>query len=85
MCIAYFIAILLTIARIRAIISAKEVSAMNVTIKVNIPDYIYRFYNGASQYIAECSPEKLMADALSAYAGMLSKDIAKERETERRD
>ena len=55
---------------------------MNVTVKVNLPDYIYRFYKGASQYIAESSPEKLMADALSVYAGMLSKDIAKEREKE---
>ena len=55
---------------------------MNVTVKVNLPDYIYRFYKGASQYIAESSPEKLMADALSVYTGMLSKDIAKEREKE---
>ena len=55
---------------------------MNVTVKVNLPDYIYRFYKGASQYIAESSPEKLMADALSVYAGMLSKDIANAREEE---
>ena len=53
---------------------------MEVTVRVSIPDHIYRFYRNASRCVAECSPEKLMADALSAYAGMLSKDIAKENE-----
>lgn len=53
---------------------------MNITVKINLPDYIYRFYKNASTCVAGSSPEQLMADALSGYAGMLSKEVAKERE-----
>lgn len=55
---------------------------MDVLIKLTVPNYIYRFYRDASQHIAGCSTEKVMADALSAYAGLLSQDIAKERSSD---
>ena len=55
---------------------------MDIIVKVSIPQYIYRFYKQASQHIANSSPEELMADALSAYAGLLSDQVAKEREQE---
>ena len=49
---------------------------MDVLIKLTIPGYIYRFYHNASLHVADSSPEQLMSDALSAYAGLLSADIA---------
>ena len=51
---------------------------MDVLVRLTVPNYIYRFYRDASLYIADSSPETIMADALSAYAVMLSEDIAKE-------
>ena len=52
---------------------------MDIMVKVTVPQYVYRFYMQASQHIANSSTEELMADALSAYAGLLSEDVAKER------
>lgn len=51
---------------------------MEVTATVHIPDYVYRFYAEASQCIHSRTPEDVMSDALSAYAGMLSRDVAKQ-------
>lgn len=53
---------------------------MDVLVKLTVPNYIYQFYDQASRHIADCSPEEVMADALSAYAGLLSEDISRERE-----
>ena len=50
---------------------------MDVLIKLTVPGYIYRFYHDASQHVAECCAEDIMADALCAYAGLLNDDIAK--------
>ena len=55
---------------------------MDILVKISVPSYIYRFYHQAAQHIAEGTPEQIMSDTLSAYAGMLSKDIAKQRENE---
>ena len=52
---------------------------MNIMVKVTVPQYVYRFYKQAAQHIANSSTEQLMSDALSAYAGLLSKEVAKER------
>ena len=52
---------------------------MDVTVKLTLPSYIYRFYQNSARHIRESSPEALMADALSAYAGLLSPDIARQR------
>jgi len=53
---------------------------MDVLVKLTVPNYIYRFYQQASAYVADCSAEDIMSDALSAYAGLLSEDVAKRRE-----
>ena len=52
---------------------------MDIIVKLTVPNYIYRFYRDASQYVANGTAEEVMADALSAYAGMLSDEIAKTR------
>ena len=49
---------------------------MDVIIKLTVPNAIYRFYQDASCHIADSSPEKIMADALCAYAGLLSREVA---------
>ena len=54
---------------------------MDVLVRLTVPNYVYRFYRDASQYVAGSSPEEIMADALSNYAVMLSEDVAKARET----
>lgn len=53
---------------------------MNVTVKVCLPDDIYRFYKDASCCVAGYSPEMIIADALVAYARMLSNDLRIESE-----
>ena len=53
---------------------------MDVLVKLTVPNYIYQFYAQASRHIADCSAEEIMADALSAYAGLLSEEICKEIE-----
>ena len=50
---------------------------MDVFIKLTLPGYVYRFYHDASLHIAGSSPERLMSDALCAYAGLLNQDVAK--------
>ena len=49
---------------------------MDILIKLTVPGYIYRFYEDASQHVANKDAESLMTDALCAYAGLLDKDIA---------
>lgn len=53
---------------------------MDKLVKLTIPNYIYRFYADASAHVFDYSAEELMADALSAYAGLLSDTVSKERE-----
>lgn len=55
---------------------------MDILVKLTVPNYIYRFYEEASRHVANCTTEAIMADALSAYAGLLSEEISKERESE---
>ncbi len=52
---------------------------MKVLVKLTLPNYIYRFYRDASAHVDAATPEQVMADALSAYAGLLSEDVAKQR------
>lgn len=51
---------------------------MEIPAILSVPDYIYRFYADASRCIRERTPEDVMADALTAYAGMLCADIARQ-------
>ncbi|MDO5154112.1 MAG: hypothetical protein Q4D50_12260 [Eubacteriales bacterium] len=55
---------------------------MDIPVKLTVPNYIYRFYEEASRHVANCTTEDIMADALSAYAGLLSEEISKERASE---
>ena len=41
-------------------------------VHITIPDEVYRFYENASKFIANHTPEQIMADALTAYAGLLN-------------
>ena len=50
---------------------------MDVPVKLTVPSCIYQFYGEAATHIADSSPEQVMSDALTAYAGLLSKDIAR--------
>ena len=50
---------------------------MDVLVKLSIPNCIYQFYQQASAHVANSSPEDIMSDALTAYAGLLSEDVAK--------
>ena len=52
---------------------------MDVIVKLTVPNYIYRFYRNSAQHISGSSPERVMADALSAYAGLLSEEVARQR------
>lgn len=49
---------------------------MDIIARITMPDYIYRFYADASHCIQGHTPEDVMADALAAYAAMLSSQIA---------
>ena len=80
MYLAYYIVCLLTIARIRAILLISGGIIMDVLVRLTVPNYVYRFYKTASEHIAKCTAEDIMADALSAYAGMLSEEVSRERE-----
>lgn len=51
---------------------------MDIPAKITVPEYIYRFYADASRCIHGSTAEDVMADALTAYAGMLSRDIARQ-------
>ncbi len=48
---------------------------MDVIVRLTLPNDIYRFYRSISPHISGATPESVMADALCAYAGMLSKDV----------
>lgn len=50
---------------------------MDIPAKITVPDYIYRFYADASRCISGRTAEDVMADALTAYAGLLSREIAR--------
>ena len=58
---------------------------MDVTVKLTVPNYIYRFYRNSSLHISDSSPEAVMSDALSAYAGLLSEEVARQRAQESTD
>ena len=53
---------------------------MDILVKLTVPNYVYTFYDNAAEFIAETSAEKLMSDALTAYAGMISRDVAEVRQ-----
>lgn len=53
---------------------------MDKLVKIAVPNYVYRFYADASAHILNSSAEELMADALTAYAGLLSDNMLKQRE-----
>ena len=55
---------------------------MDVIVKLTVPNYIYSFYRDASRNIFGSSPEAVMSDVLASYAGLISKDIASQRERE---
>ncbi len=48
---------------------------MDVIVRLTLPNDIYRFYRSVSPHISGATPESVMADALCAYAGMLSRDM----------
>ena len=58
---------------------------MDIPANIHVPDYIYNFYQNAAKNIANQTPEQTMADALSAYAAILSKDIMKARQADIED
>ena len=58
---------------------------MDILVKLTVPNFVYRFYKKASQHVAGCTTEDIMADALTAYAGLISEEVAKEREREAPD
>lgn len=51
---------------------------MNIPATVHLPDYIYSFYANASRCILGSTPETVMSDALTAYAGLLCQQIARQ-------
>ena len=53
---------------------------MDRLVRLTVPSYIYRFYQQASTRVANSSAEDIMSDALCAYAGLLSEEVAKKRE-----
>ena len=53
---------------------------MNILVRLTVPNHIYKFYTNAAKHIANSTTEDIMADVLSAYAGLISKEIAKENE-----
>ncbi len=53
---------------------------MEITARITLPEYIYRFYADASRCIHGRTAEEVMADALTAYAGLLSREIARKTE-----
>lgn len=48
---------------------------MDIHAQINIPEYVYNFYRDAARSIAGKTTEQIIADALTAYAAMLSKDV----------
>ena len=58
---------------------------MDVLVKLTVPNCVFQFYQQAASHIAQGSPEQIMSDALSAYAGMLSRDISAQLRPETED
>ena len=58
---------------------------MDVLVKLTVPNCVFQFYRQAASHIAEGSPEQIMSDALSAYAGMLSQDVSAQLQTKTED
>ena len=58
---------------------------MDILVKLSVPDFVYQFYNDAARHVAGSAAEELMADALSAYAGIISKDVAEVRQKSMKD
>jgi len=56
---------------------------MDISVKLSIPDSIYRFYENASVHVANCTAEDIMADALSNYAMLLSNNQTSSAEKHR--
>lgn len=50
---------------------------MEISARITLPEYIYQFYADASRCIHGRTAEQVMADALTAYAGLLSPEIAR--------
>ena len=53
---------------------------MDIPATIQVPEYVYRFYQSAAKNIANQTTEQLMADALSAYASILSDSVMKYRQ-----
>ena len=53
---------------------------MDIPAKIKVPEYVYRFYRNAAQNVAGLTTEQIMADALSAYAAVLSDAVKKDRQ-----
>ena len=51
---------------------------MDILVRVSVPNFIYRFYQQASDHIVNGCAEDIMSDALCAYAALLSEHIAKQ-------
>lgn len=47
---------------------------MDIMVRITLPQSVYNFYHRASAFVVDSSPEQVMADALTAYAGMLTQD-----------
>ena len=54
---------------------------MDILVRLAVPNFIYRFYEKASNYVVGGSAEDIMADALCAYAGLLNKEVADQLRT----
>ena len=52
---------------------------MKITVPVTIPDYVYLFYQKASEEMQLTAPQELMARILILYAGTLSEEILKNK------
>ncbi len=53
---------------------------MDILVRLTVPNFVYKFYSQAAAHVAGGTPEEVMADALCAYAGLLSSQVAQERE-----
>jgi len=48
---------------------------MKITVSVTVPDYVYLFYQKASETLPQRTPQELMAQALTLFAGTVSEKI----------
>ena len=78
MCLAYNIPIILTIARVRAIIRYiryKGGVLLKIITNFAIPHEVYLFYLKVANHLENCTPEDVMVDALTRYAATISQEI----------